>query len=281
MNELPVYALITGASQGFGKELACELARRKINLLLVSLPGEGLEVYCKQLRQDYQIKAWYYETDLNKEQSVYDIANWALSNYRVTTLINNAGIGGSKIFEFASIELLESMIQINIRAVTILTRLMLPELKSHKKSYILNVASMASFSPIAYKTIYPASKSFVFSFSMGLHQELKGSGVSVSVITPGPMKTNAEVTNRIENQSYYARLGLLSPKMAARIAIDGLLHKQAQIVPGLYNKLIWFLLKIIPLNLRLNMASGIIKREANTSIVKRRALPVKDYLMGQ
>lgn len=276
MDSSTLYALITGASQGFGKELASELARRGINLLLVSLPGEGLEDYSIQLRKDYQIEAWHFETDLNTDRSVYDIANWALSNYRVFILINNAGIGGSRSFELASTESLESMIHINIRAVTILTRLMLPELKTHKKAYILNVASMASFSPIAYKTIYPASKSFVYSFSRGLHQELKSSGVSVSVIHPGPMKTNAEVTSRIEQQSYIARLGLMSPKMAARVAINGLLHKQAQIVPGLYNKILWLLMKITPLNFRLNMVSDIIKNEADTANVKRRGFLVKD-----
>ncbi len=276
MDELPVYALITGASQGFGKELAGELARRKINLLLISLPGEGLESYCNRLKQEFKIEAWHFETDLNTERSVYDIANWALGNFKVNMLINNAGVGGSRSFELASTESLESMIAINIRAVTILTRLLLPELKTHKKSYILNVASMASFSPIAFKTIYPASKSFVYSFSRGLHQELKDTGVSVSVIHPGPMKTNAEVTSRIEKQSYIARLGLISPKIAARIAINGLLQKQAQIVPGVYNKLIWLLMKITPLNLRLIMASDIIRNEADTLNVKSRGFLIKD-----
>lgn len=262
MSQLKLYALITGASMGFGRELAEELARRKVNLLLVSLPNEGLEQLCSELNTKYNVNASYYETDLSKNQSVYDLANWALSNFRVNMLVNNAGIGCSKQFELASFEFLETMIQINIRAVTLLTRLMLPEIRTHKKGYILNVSSMASFSPMAYKTIYPASKSFVYSFSHSLNHELKGTGVSVSVIHPGPMKTNTEVTSRIEGQSYIARLGLISPKKVARIAIEGLLQKQSQIVPGLYNKLFWFMMKVIPLNFRLSMVSGIMKSEA-------------------
>lgn len=247
---------------GFGKELACELARRKINVLLVALPDEGLELLCRNLALQYNIEAHFFETDLSHSESVYKVAEWALSNYRINILINNAGLGGSMPFETATIESLECMIQINIRTVTLLTRLLLSELKSHKKSYILNVASMASFSPIAYKTIYPASKSFVYSFSKGLNQELKGTGVSVCVIHPGPMKTNPEVTSRIEQQSFIARLGLISPKKVARIAIDGLMQKQSQIVPGLYNKLFWLLMKIVPVALRLNVVSDIMKYEA-------------------
>lgn len=270
------YALITGASQGFGKELAQELARRKVNLLLVALPDEGLEDLCRELMVQYSIRVHCFETDLTRDNSVYDVARWALTNYRVNILINNAGIGGSRSFEMASVEFLESMISINIRAVTLLTRLLLSELKSHKKAYILNVASMASFSPIAFKTIYPASKAFVYSFSRGLHQELKGTGVSVSVIHPGPMKTNPEVTSRIEGQSFIARLGLVSPKKVARIAIDGLLQNRTQIVPGLYNKFFWLLLKITPLTLRLNWVSDIMRQEAETGVIKRRPMHLNE-----
>lgn len=272
MDENCTYALLTGASQGFGRELAEELAKRSINLLLVSLPNEGLADLSMEIKSKYSVQVKYFETDLTQEKSVYEIAEWALSNYRVFMLINNAGIGGSQSFEMASVESLESMIQINIRAVTLLTRLMLAELKSHEKAYILNVSSMASFSPIAFKTIYPASKAFVYSFSRGLHQELKGTGVSVSVIHPGPMKTNVEVTKRIEKQSFIARLGLVSPGKVARIAIKGMLQNQTQIVPGLYNKFFWLLMKIVPLTLRLNMVSDIMKNEADTTGIKRKPM---------
>lgn len=269
MNTNKLFALITGASQGFGKELAIELAKRKINLLLVSLPGEGLSELSEELRSIYAIETYYYETDLSISASVYETAHWALNNFRINILINNAGIGGSTPFDKSTTDMLESMIQINIRALTLLTRMLLNELKSHKRSYIMNVASMASFSPMAYKTIYPASKAFVYSFSRGLNQELKETSVTVSVIHPGPMKTNDEVISRIEKQSFIARLGLLSPQKVARISIEGLFNHQFRIVPGLYNKAFWLLMKIIPLNLRLVMVSDIMKREANLSSAKR------------
>lgn len=261
-HEIESYALITGASQGFGKQLAEEIAERGINVLLVSLPDEGLPSYCKDLEARYKIKAAYFETDLREQASVYRTAEWALKNFRVNILVNNAGIGGSLPFNEASVELLESMIHVNIRVVTLLTRLLLDQLKSCESAYILNVASMASFSPMAFKTIYPASKAFIHSFSKSLNQELKGTGVTVSAIYPGPMKTNAEVTGRIENQSYIARLGLISPRKVAKVAISGLFNQQSQIVPGLYNKFFWLLMKIVPLNLRLSVISDIMRNEA-------------------
>lgn len=270
------YALITGASQGFGKQLAEEIARRGINVLLVSLPGEDLPSFCKELESSYKIKADYFETDLREQSSVYQTAEWAIKNYKVNILVNNAGIGGSLPFEEASLELLESMIQINIRVVTLLTRLLLNELKSCKRAYILNVASMASFSPMAFKTIYPASKAFVHSFSRSLNQELKRTGVHVSAIYPGPMKTNAEVTGRIEKQSYIARLGLVSPSKVAKVAVSGLFERQSQIVPGLYNKFFWLLMKIVPLNVRLNVISDIMKNEAKLNVVPQLSKISKD-----
>ncbi len=257
------YALITGASQGFGKELAEELARRSHNLLLVSLPNENLDKVSNELASKYKIDVNYFESDLTHERSVYDIAEWALSKYRVNVLINNAGIGGSMPFQLCTTKMLDEMIQINIRAVTILTRLMIEELRSHPKSYILNVGSLASFSPMAFKTIYPASKAFIYSFSHGLNQELKGSGVTVTAIHPGPMKTNAEVTSRIERQSPLGRLGLLSPKKVAKQAINGLFKSRTQIVPGIYNRIFWLLMKITPLNFRLNLVSDVFKMEAS------------------
>lgn len=256
------YALITGASQGFGKELAEELAVRGHNLLLVSLPNEDLDKVSRELAIEHNIDSKFFETDLRHERSVYDIADWALQ-YRVDVLINNAGIGGSIPFQQCTTIMLEEMIHINIRAVTILTRLMLDELRAHRRAYILNVGSLASFSPMAFKTIYPASKAFIYSFSHGLNRELKGSGVSVTAIHPGPMKTNAEVTGRIERQSSLGKLGLLSPKRVAKQAISGLFKSQTQIVPGIYNRIFWLLMKITPLNFRLNLVSDVFKQEAS------------------
>lgn len=261
------YALITGASRGLGKEIAYELAKRKFNLLLVSLKNEGLHDLCRELSRQYQIKTESFETDLCESQSVFDVAEWAMSKGNIVILVNNAGIGGTMAFDDASIHYIDSIIQINIRATSLLTRLLLPTLKRNDHAYILNVSSMASFSPIAYKTVYPASKAFIWSFSKGLAEELKNTGVHVRVLSPGPMRTNSDVTMRIENQSFLGRLGVTTTKETARIAIERLFNRNMLIIPGFFNKINWALSKLVPLPIRLMVVSKVMKKDLNKYVV--------------
>ncbi len=258
------YALVTGASMGIGRAMAYELASQNINLLLVSLEGEGLPELCEDIMSKYDVDAHYFETDLSQYDSVYEVARWAISDYSVNILINNAGIGGTRAFESVTTEYIDSIIQVNIRATSLLTRLLLPELKKQDKAYILNVASMASFSPFAYKTVYPASKAFVYSFSRGLHEELKGSNVFISVIHPGPVKTNADVTARIEKQGIFGRLGQVSPEKLAKIAIRQLFLRDSMILPGMLNKINWLFMAIVPNAWKLPILSRVIRKEINS-----------------
>ena len=254
------FAIVTGASQGLGKEMAIELARKKRNVLLVALPGEGLPELCNYLKTEFAVEVDYFETDLTENDAVFEVASWALSNYKIDVLINNAGIGGSLSFESASINYIENIILLNVRALSLLTRLILPELKNHEKAWILNVASMASFSPIAYKTVYPASKAFVYSFSRGLYEELKDTGVFVSVLHPGPIATNPDVVKRIKDNGFFGKLGLISPENLAKIAITQLFKRDTLILPGFMNKINWLLIKIVPIWIRLPLVSSVVKR---------------------
>lgn len=255
------FALVTGASRGLGKEIARELARKNYNLLLVSLKGEGLPELSSSLATRHKVVVNYFEADLSESHAVFQLATWALERGRISILINNAGIGGTRAFEEASTAYIDNIIQLNIRATSLLTRLLLPELKSHRQAFILNVASMASFSPIAYKTVYPASKAFIWSFSRGLYEELKGTGVFVSVIHPGPMKTNPDVTKRIERQKLFGKIGLVTTRRTAEIAVNNLLKHDSLIIPGFLNKLNWLMIQIVPVWIRLILLSKVIKRE--------------------
>ncbi|PKP19861.1 MAG: hypothetical protein CVU05_10400 [Bacteroidetes bacterium HGW-Bacteroidetes-21] len=266
------YAMITGASQGLGKAIAMELASRKINLLLVSLKNEGLSELCEEIKSLHGVDVRYFETDFFERDSVYEVSKWASSIAPVYMLINNAGLGGTKAFGEASPEYVDTIIQVNVRTTSLLTRLLLPELKKHEKSYILNVASMASFSPFAFKTVYPASKAFVYSFSRGLHEELKGTGVFVSVIHPGPIKTNADVTARIEKQGFFGKMGLVSPERLAYIAIQQLLKRDSLILPGILNKINWLLMMLLPNAWKLPLLSRVVRREINPGIPVASAL---------
>jgi len=255
------YTLITGASNGLGKEFAYEFAKRGNNLVLVSLPDEDLDKYCKDLEHRYSIKAFSYETDLTKEDSPAELANWVKDNFSVNILVNNAGVGGSKLFEVSSVEYLDKIIMLNIRALTLITRMMLSELKKHNPSYILNIASIAAFSPIPFKTVYPASKAFVYSFSRSLHEELKGSPVRISVISPGPIMTNSDTIKRINRMGFYGRFGLLPANRIAQISISSMFKGKDVIIPGILNKVNFFLIRAVPLRIRLYLLSRLIRKE--------------------
>ncbi len=255
------FALVTGASQGLGRAMADELANRKINLLLTALPGEGLPDLTQSLRSK-GIEAHSFETDLSKKENVRHLAQWA-NGFPLFALINNAGRGGTRPFLEAEGDYLDSIIQLNIRATALLTHLLLPNLLQQKKSYLLNVASMAAFTPMGYKTVYPASKRFVQHFSAGLREELKGTGLSVSVLFPGAMMTNEDASQRIERQGFLGKLGLLTTGRIAEIAIQGILKGKAEIVPGRANFITAKLLAILPEKWAVRWLTKAIMREVD------------------
>ncbi len=255
------YTLITGASRGLGKEMAREYAGRGRNLILVALPGEGSKELCAELQSAYGVRVVCYECDLADEPSLEAMARWVIDHYSVDQLINNAGIGGAAKFEDAAVEGLDRIIHINIRATTMLTSRLLPLLKRHPKALILNVASLAAFGPLPYKTIYPASKAFVYFFSRTLSRELRGTGVRVVVLAPGPFVSNPDVTKRIMKHGRLARLGVLTARQISREAVSGAESGRAVIIPGFWNKLNRHLMRWAPENLVLFLMSRTIKKE--------------------
>lgn len=262
-----VFTLITGASQGLGKEFAIEYARRHHNLILVALPGRNLQQLCEEMNYQYGVRAVSLECDLTNETALEEMAAYVRENFAINQLINNAGIGGTLRFEDASCEYLDKIIHLNIRATTMLTRLMLPELRLHKKALIMNIASIAAFGPIPYKTIYPASKAFIYSFSRSLSKELKGTGIKVIVVNPGQFSTNSDVACRIINQGFLGKIGLLTARNIACIAISGAEHGKEVVVPGFLNKINQRLIRWIPEFIRLNLLEKIFRRELSKPVV--------------
>ncbi|HSG67101.1 MAG TPA: SDR family NAD(P)-dependent oxidoreductase [Bacteroidales bacterium] len=260
------YAFITGASMGLGRELAIESARRGRNVILVALPGRNLGQFCLELVRSYGVRAVAHECDLTDEKALNRLVKEVLENYSVDTLINNAGVGGTKRFEDSTPEYLDAIIHLNIRATTMLTRMMLPELRSHPGALIMNVASVAAFGPLPYKTIYPASKAFVYYFTRSLSRELRGTGVHVTVVTPGPIVTNPDVALRIMTQGGLGRLGLLTAGKIARLALDGAAKRRVVIVPGIMSRVNRFLLRWFPESWQLSLMSRIFEKELDYGI---------------
>jgi hypothetical protein len=259
------YAIITGAAGGLGKAFVFELAQKNVNLILIDLPQKGLKELCFEIENKFLIQANYFETDLTEIDNLLKITNQINKKYEVFMLINNAGVGGTRFFDDADVNYLNNIIQLNVMATTIMTKQMLPNLKKQEKAYILNVSSMAAFSPIAFKTVYPASKSFVHSFSRSLYEEYKKTNVFVSVVNPGPMKTNKDVSARMKKQGFFGKIGVLSPEKVAQICIRKLVKRDTLIMLNNFNGLNWLLLKIVPIGIRLPVLSWVMKRELNTS----------------
>lgn len=241
-----------------GKSFAKEFARQRKNLILISLPDENLSGLCLNLEKEFGIKAIYYETDLSINSNVLKLAEWLNEHFEINFLINNAGVGGTKKFDEVSSNYIEKIIQINVMATSMLTHQLLPNLKRQHQSYILNVSSLAAFSPIGYKTVYPASKAFVHSFSRGLYQKLKNTNVFVSVVNPGPMKTNDEVKKRIKEQGFFAEKTSLNPDKVARYCIRQIQKRDTVIM---VNHMSWLFLKIMPIWIKLPMLTNKIKKE--------------------
>lgn len=241
-----LYTVITGASRGLGKSLAHECAACNRNLILISLPGENINLLATRISAMYNVDVCYFETDLTNDRELNHLCDNLLEKFSIDMLINNAGIGGVHDFTNASSAYVDNIILLNIRALVTLTQKLLPVLKKQEKAYILNIASMASFGPMPYKTVYPASKAFVYSFSRGLYAELKGSNVLVSVAHPGGMATNPNVSARINSHNRLIKSTVLSPDSVARICIKKVLKGKSIIIPGIMGKLCWFLLKVLP-----------------------------------
>jgi uncharacterized protein len=252
------FAVITGASRGLGKAFAIELAKRQFNLVLVSLPGQNLMQLSAWISQEYKVQSFYYETDFSVDGNIRTLADWLNENFNISILINNAGIGGTKPFEEAHIDYIDSIIQVNVKAPVQLTHQLLPNLKRQPQSYVLNVSSIAAFSPVGYKTVYPASKAFLHSFSRGLYAELKDTNVFISVVNPGAMATNQEITSRIEKLGVFGKLTLLRPEKVASYSINRLFKRDTVIM---VNPITWLLATLLPIWIRLPMMTQIVRRE--------------------
>jgi short-subunit dehydrogenase len=274
MNIDHTYTLITGASLGLGREFAIACAKRGMNLLLVSLPGENLPAFGKELSDKHEIDVMTYEYDLTKKEAIFELIDHINNCYSVNMIINNAGFGGCMHFEVSSPEYLDNMIQLNIRAVSLIIRLMIPELMRHQRSWIMNVSSMAAFSPMPYKTIYPASKAFVYSFSRGLAEELKNTPIRISIVNPGPIMTNDEVISRINKQGYFGKLCVYEAEYIATTSLNQMLKGKRVIVPGFPNKVYRLLLKLVPLSIRLRFLSKVFRRELIDKTAKSSKLHV-------
>jgi len=233
MNSNNYYTLITGASSGLGKALAIEMAMRGYNLVLAALPETGLESFCKNLREEYDVSVFCFENDMTQKDAPLKLRQYTQDEgLKINILINNLGVGfGGDIGNYSQ-EQIESMIFMNIWLTTLLTNLYITDLQSYPNAKLLNIGSYGGLIPLPHKSIYSASKSYIFHFSQAIKEELRGSGIHVSVAMPGPMLTNNLVIERINKAGAKAKYTSIEPEKAARLIIKGFLNGRTLIIPG-------------------------------------------------
>ena len=216
-----------------------------------------------ELRQEFQSEVHAFAVDLRDIDGPRRVFDWCLeNNYRINILVNNAGLAGTADFQESGPGYSDDRILVNVRALVLLTQLFLPELKSHHRAYILNIGSMSAYYPLAYKTVYSASKVFVLYFSRALRQELRGSNVSVTVVNPNGVRTNTSTHVRIDSHSRLARkFFILEAERIARISIDSLLKGRLVVVPGFANRVLLALTRMLPIGFKERNSARIFKRE--------------------
>jgi short-chain dehydrogenases of various substrate specificities len=237
-------ALITGASSGIGRDMARILNNLNYDIIITARNEESLKELKKELNEKNNNKVDIYLADLSKEEECLKLYNEVKEKYQnIDLLINNAGFGLCGKMINTDLETEMKMIDTNIKAVHILTKLFLKDMVQRDSGRILNVASVAAFMAGPLMATYYASKNYVLRFSQAIKEELKKdkSNVKISVLCPGPVNTNF---NKVANVKF--ALKSLSSEYVAKYAINKTLKGKFLIIPGWKIKIARFLSKISP-----------------------------------
>ena len=238
MKKINKTALITGASSGIGRDMARVLAKKGYNLILVARDVNKM----LELKKEFNTHVQIISMDLAVEENCKKLYEQVK---HVDILINNAGFGVFGNFAETDLEKELNLIDTNIKAVHILTKLFLQDMEQRNEGHILNVASIAGFTPGPLMAAYYSSKAYVLRLSEAVNEELRKqkSNVKISVLCPGPVKTNF---NNVAGVRF--NLNYLSSEYVARYAIDKMLKNKLIIVPGKINKILRVIMKIVPEN---------------------------------
>jgi uncharacterized protein len=251
MNLKDCNVLITGASAGIGREFARQLADRAHSMILIARRDDRLVELADELRREYpKLVVQIRKVDLADLVQLQGFLDWLdREKIKVDLLINNAGLGDSGSFANSEPVRNNQITLVNVTALTSLTRHLLPQMVSKGHGGILNVSSSAGFLPIPGSAVYAASKAYVTSFSESLRAELRGTGVSVCAVCPGPVVTEFQEVARREGAK--PNIGpnflVVSVQQVVRDAIATLQSDRPLVVPGFAMKLSMLLARLMPM----------------------------------
>ena len=252
----PKTALITGASSGIGLELAHLFAHDGYRLVLVARNRGALRELGDDLQSRYSVEVRVSPKDLAHPASPGELfQELQEAGIVLDVLVNNAGFGGSGPFLETDWNNEAEMIQVNIVALTHLTKLFLPQIRA-REGKLLNVASTAAFQPGPYMAVYYASKAFVLHFTEALAEELSGTGATVTCLCPGPVKTHFQARAHISESKLLQGPLLVDVREVARVGYAGMKQGKRLVIPGWKNRLVMESLRVSPRS----MVSKIISR---------------------
>ena len=255
-------ALITGASSGIGAELARLFAADSHNLVLVARRARQLEDLSAELRERDRVSVRVLARDLSEPASVGDLWDELMAaRVQVDVLVNNAGVGlYGPVWEQDAVAL-DRMVRLNVAALTTLTRLALPSMVSRQSGKILNLASVVGYQPAGPgMAAYYATKAYVLSFSKGLALELKGSGVTVTALSPGVTASSFEARSGASGTRLYRWVPAMSAKAVALAGYHGMMRKKTVVIPGIIAKLFSLAGELPPRGIALEVNRWLLKR---------------------
>ena len=242
-------AVITGASTGIGRDLAVLCGKAGYDLAVVARTRKPLEDLAAETGRRVTVIA----LDLSKPGAPGELFD-ALRGEDVEILINNAAFGLRGFFHELDTGEQMQMVELNITALTHLTRLFLPGMVARGKGYVMNVASTAAFQPGPLMAVYYASKAYVLSLSEALYNELKGTGVSVTTLCPGPTATEFQKRAKMENTAMVKSGPMMASSTVARLGFAGMLNRKPVVVTGAINSTLAFLTRFAPRQMAASIA---------------------------
>jgi short-subunit dehydrogenase len=249
-------ALITGASTGIGREYAYLCAQEGYDVVLVSRSEPKLQVLASDIHQRTGRQAYVFARDLSQPTAPTILFNDIVcTGIEVEVLINNAGFGLlGKFWELSPEEQME-MVQLNMNALTMLSRLVLPAMVAKRRGMILNVASTAAFQPGPLMAVYYASKSYVVSLSEALHNEARDFGIQVTCLCPGPTATEFDKRAKMGNAKLFAkRNNIMDARTVALAGWNALKAGKPLVITGRKNAAMAFLTRFAPIQFAAGMA---------------------------
>lgn len=253
-------ALVTGASAGIGVELARLLAPDH-DLVLTARRAEQLHALAGELKTQHGTTCHVFPADLSEPgaaRALFDAVRGA--GVEVEVLVNNAGFGDIGPVAGADAGKLLRMVQVNVTALTELTTLVLPGLLARNRGRVLNVGSVAGFQPGPFMAVYYATKAYVNSFSEALHSELRGTGVTVTVLCPGPVATEFLAVAGGRTDGEFSAGQALSARVVAEAGFRAMRAGRRMVVPGWRNRLLLFLERFAPRGMVIRAVNLMLRR---------------------